>query len=88
VLYFSQSGFYYFGYRNFLSGSGPFLKPLHRAMLNDKPERREFKLKRFLKNGKLDSSVGDPMDIAFGFDRRRNIKSNFCFIHRTFHCST
>ena len=45
----------------------------HRAMLNDErvyPEPREFKPERFLKNGKLDTSVRDPMDIAFGFGRR------------------
>jgi len=43
------------------------------AMLNDErdyPEPHEFKPERFLKNGKLDSSVRDPMDIAFGFGRR------------------
>ena len=42
---------------------------LNRAMLNDEreyPELHEFKPERFLKNGKLDSSVRDPMDIAFG----------------------
>jgi len=42
-------------------------------MLNDEreyPEPREFKPERFLKDGKLDSSVRDPMDIAFGFGRR------------------
>ena len=42
-------------------------------MLNDErvyPEPHEFKPERFLKNGKIDSSVGDPMDIAFGFGRR------------------
>ena len=46
---------------------------LHRAMLNDErdyPEPDEFKPERFLKNGKLDSSVRDPIDIAFGFGRR------------------
>ena len=46
---------------------------LNRAMLNneqDYPEPREFKPERFLKNGKLDSSVRDPMEIAFGFGRR------------------
>ena len=54
----------------------PFLisqTPLHRAMLNDErdyPEPLEFKPERFLKNGKLDSSVRDPMDIIFGFGRR------------------
>ena len=45
----------------------------HRAMLNDErvyPEPHEFKPERYLKNGKLDSSVRDPMDIAFGFGRR------------------
>ena len=45
----------------------------HRAMLNDErvyPEPREFKPERFLKNGKLDTSVRDPMEIAFGFGRR------------------
>ena len=42
-------------------------------MLNDErdyPEPREFKPERFLKNGELDSSVRDPMEIAFGFGRR------------------
>jgi len=43
------------------------------AMMNDKqdyPEPHKFKPERFLKNGKLNSSVRDPMDIAFGFGRR------------------
>jgi len=43
------------------------------AMLYDEriyPDPHEFKPERFLKNGKLDSSVRDPMDIAFGFGRR------------------
>ena len=42
-------------------------------MLNDErvyPEPHEFKPERFLKGGKLDTSVRDPMDIAFGFGRR------------------
>ena len=42
-------------------------------MLNDEqvyPEPHKFKPERFLKNGELDSSVRDPMDIAFGFGRR------------------
>ena len=42
-------------------------------MLNDKrdyPEPHEFKPERFLKDGKLDNSVRDPVDIAFGFGRR------------------
>ena len=46
---------------------------LHRAMSNDErayPEPHIFKPERFLKNGELDSSVRDPMDIAFGFGRR------------------
>ena len=46
---------------------------LHRAMLNneqDYPEPHEFKPEHFLKNGKLDGSVRDPMEIAFGFGRR------------------
>jgi len=36
----------------------------------DYPEPREFRPERFLKNGQLDGSVRDPMDIAFGFGRR------------------
>ena len=43
-------------------------------MLNneqDYPEPHEFKPERYLKDGKLDSSVKDPLDIAFGFGRRR-----------------
>jgi cytochrome P450 len=46
---------------------------LHRAMLNDEkdyPEPHKFRPERFLKNGKLDSSVRDSMDIAFWFGRR------------------
>ena len=44
-----------------------------RAMLNDEreyPEPREFRPERFLRNGKIDDSVRDPKDIAFGFGRR------------------
>ena len=56
---------------------------LHRAMLNDErvyPEPHEFKPERFLKNGKLDRSVRDPMNIAFGFGRRWA----FCFpLHKS-----
>ena len=36
----------------------------------DYPEPHIFKPERFLKNGELDSSVKDPMDIGFGFGRR------------------
>jgi cytochrome P450 len=36
----------------------------------DYPEPHIFNPERFLKNGKLDNSVRDPMDIAFGFGRR------------------
>ena len=46
---------------------------LNRAMLNDErdyPEPHIFKPDRFLKNGKLDRSIRDPMEIAFGFGRR------------------
>ena len=46
---------------------------LHRAMLNneqDYPDPHIFKPERFLKNGKIDSSVRDPVNIAFGFGRR------------------
>jgi cytochrome P450 len=42
-------------------------------MLNDEqvyPEPHQFKPEHFLKNGKLNTSVRDPMDIAFGFGRR------------------
>jgi cytochrome P450 len=39
----------------------------------DYPEPRIFKPERFLKDGKLDSSVRDPMDIGFGFGRRLTI---------------
>ena len=45
----------------------------NRAMLNDErvyPEPHEFRPERFLKNGELDSSVRDPMDIPIGFGRR------------------
>ena len=44
-----------------------------RAMLNDErdyPEPREFRPERFFRNERLDESVRDPMDIAFGFGRR------------------
>ena len=46
---------------------------LYRAMSNDErdyPEPHVFKPERFLKNGRVDNSVRDPMDIAFGFGRR------------------
>jgi hypothetical protein len=42
-------------------------------MLNDVryyPEPHIFKPERFLKDGKPDSSVRDPVDMAFGFGRR------------------
>jgi hypothetical protein len=44
-----------------------------RAMLQDErdyPEPHEFRPERFLRNGKLDDSVRDPIEIAFGFGRR------------------
>ena len=37
---------------------------------SDYPEPYEFIPERFLKDGKLDNSVRDPVDIAFGFGRR------------------
>jgi hypothetical protein len=49
-------------------------------MLNDErdyPDPREIKPERFLKNGKLDSLVRDPMDIALGFGRRRAFLYSF-----------
>jgi len=36
----------------------------------DYPEPGEFEPERFLRNGQLDNSVRDPIDIAFGFGRR------------------
>jgi cytochrome P450 len=36
----------------------------------DFPEPHIFKPERFLKDGKIDSSVRDPANIAFGFGRR------------------
>jgi len=42
-------------------------------MLNneqDYPEPRDFRPERFLRNGKLDDSVRDPMGIASGFGKR------------------
>ena len=56
---------------------------LPRAMLNDErvyPEPQEFRPERFLKNGVLDNSVRDPMDIAFGFGRRCAFFSLSCLI--------
>jgi hypothetical protein len=40
--------------------------------IQDYPNLHEFKPERFqvLKNGHFDSSVRDPMEIAFGFGRR------------------
>lgn len=46
---------------------------VNRAMFNneqDYPELREFRPERFLRDGKLDGSVRDSMEIAFGFGRR------------------
>ena len=56
---------------------------LPRAMLNDErvyPEPQEFRPERFLKNGVLDNSVRDPMDISFGFGRRCAFFSLSCLI--------
>ena len=48
----------------------------------DYPEPGEFKPERFLRNGQLDSSVRDPIDIAFGFGRRWAICSTYLkFLH-------
>jgi len=60
-------------YRDYHIPANSVMIPNAWAMLNneqDYPEPREFRPKRFLRNGKLDSSVKDPMDIAFGFGRR------------------
>ena len=49
----------------------PISHPLRRAMLNDKeiyPEPHVFRPERFLKDGKLDPNVRDPV-VAFGFGR-------------------
>ena len=37
---------------------------------NEYPEPHEFKPERFMQDGKLNRSVRDPMDVAFGFGRR------------------
>ena len=50
-----------------------FSNSTHRATLNNKqdnPELLKFKPKHYMKNGKLNRSVRDLMDIAFGFGRR------------------
>jgi len=60
-------------YNNYHIPANSIVFPNQWEMLNnerDYPEPREFKPERFLKNGKLDPSVRDPMDIAFGFGRR------------------
>ena len=44
----------------------------------DYPEPHEFNPERFLNDGKLNSSVRDPMDIAFGFGRR-----SIFFLHQS-----
>ena len=36
----------------------------------DYPDPETFKPERYIKNGKIDSSVRDPLAIAFGFGRR------------------
>lgn len=44
-----------------------------RAMLHDEddyPDPSSFRPERFLEDGKLDPSVRDPSQIAFGFGRR------------------
>jgi cytochrome P450 len=37
---------------------------------DDYPDPSSFRPERFLKDGKLDPSVRDPSQIAFGFGRR------------------
>ena len=46
---------------------------LNRAMLHnfeDYPEPEKFKPERFIKDGKINSEIRDPLTIAFGFGRR------------------
>ena len=45
----------------------------YRSILHDPeffPERERFIPERFLKDGKLDPGVQDPVDVAFGLGRR------------------
>jgi len=60
-------------YNDYHIPANSLMVPNQWAMLNDErdyPEPHIFKPERFLKNGKLDSSVRDPLDIGFGFGRR------------------
>ncbi len=57
----------------FLSASRQYLSVHVRAMLHDEddyPDPMAFRPERFLKEGKLDTSVRDPSQMAFGFGRR------------------
>jgi len=59
-------------YRDYHIAANSVVIPNQWAMLHDEqeyPEPHVFNPERFLKNGQLDSSVRDPMDIAFGFGR-------------------
>ena len=70
-----------------------FSNSTQRATLNNKqdnPELLKFKPKHYMKNGKLNRSVRDLMDIAFGFGRRWALfilSIGPCLIVWCHHCS-